>query len=153
MTDVTADTPTSAPLSFADLAPSKVTVTVDLPAYGRKVTVALVLPTWVEWQRVETELPLPPVPRTLAGKGGEKLPNPADRDYLTKCADIQEERNYRRLALAMSKAGNDVPGDTIEAKARALRDIDAGVAVALINFLQQAVGGGYAQGHARAESF
>lgn len=129
---------------FAALKPCVVNAHVKIPAYGREFDFRLGTLSWAEWQQFDALLSYPAVPQTLAGPNNTKLPNYSDRHYKSQYEAVDEEKNYRRLALAMSKAGHDLTdfGATVETQTKALRDLDAGVATALINFLRNAAGGG-----------
>ena len=134
-------------------APTRVTVNVELP-YERTVAVEISTLSYAEWLGVETECPEPVIPRTLAGPNGTKLPNREDLKYRQDLAAVQEERAYRRLALALEKGGTAVPGATAADKAAAIKaELDAGVANALMVFLANAAMGGRATAEAAADTF
>ena len=139
-------------------APVVVTVRVEL-AYGegdklRTLDIPLNTLSYGEWMGIETEVPEPAVPRTLTGVGGVKLPNREDVAYRRDLAAAQEERAYRRLALALEKGGMSIPGNTPSEKAREIKDnLDAGVSNALLTFLATAAMGGKATAEAAADTF
>lgn len=137
------------------LKPRIETVRVHIPVTGREEDVTIGVLTMFEWLSFEVALPLPPVPHTQAGPNNTKQPNFADRGWQIRCEEIEIERNFRRLALALTKAGHDLSkhGKTLEDQSTALRDIDVGVATALINFLKSAAGGGVARVEERADTF
>lgn len=138
---------------IAQAAPVIVTVEVELP-YGRTLNVPIGTLSYGEWLGVEAELPEPPVPRTLAGAGGVKLPNRDDVDFRQKLAAVSEERAYRRLALALEKGGTKLLGDTPGEKAQTIKtELDAGVSNALLIFLASAAMGGKATAEAAADTF
>lgn len=137
----------------AQFAAAIVNVRVTMP-YARTVDVRLSTLSWFEWQRVEFEVPVPAAPKTLPGPNGTKLPNDRDVTYLAEVAKVSDERGYRRLAAALVKAGNRIPGDTEEAWADFLRHhMDAGIAFSLIQFLLSAALGGAARAETRAAAF
>jgi hypothetical protein len=137
----------------AQLAPAQVTVTVELP-YERTLQVTLGTLSYGEWMAVELAVPAPPVPRTIAGANGVKLPNQADVDYQQKLARVNEERAYRRLALALEKGGTVIPGADEAEKAQAIqRDLDAGVSNALLVWLTNAAMSGKVTAEAAAATF
>lgn len=124
---------------IAQAAPVIVTVEVELP-YGRTLNVPLGTLSYGEWMQAELAVPEPAIPRTLAGAGGQKLPNRDDVAYKAALAAAVEKRAYLRLAAALEKGGTALPGVTLEDKAASVRDeMDAGVANALLVFLASAV--------------
>lgn len=137
------------------LKPRVETVRVHIPVTGREENITVGVLTMFEWLSFEVALPLPPVPHTQAGPNNTKVPNFADRGWQIACEEIEIERNFRRLALALTKGGHDLSahGNTLEDQSTALRGIDAGVATALINFLKSAAGGGVARVEERADTF
>lgn len=124
---------------IAQAAPVIVTVEVELP-YGRTLNVPIGTLSYGEWMQAELAVPEPPIPRTLAGSGGQKLPNRDDVTYKAALAAATEKRAYLRLAAALEKGGTELPGATLEDKSAAVRDeMDAGVANALLVFLASSV--------------
>lgn len=124
------------------LGPVTIRAEIELP-YGRKVTVPLVTLTYHEWVSVGLEVPDPAIPRTLVDKSGNKVPNRDDVGYQRAVQEAASDRNYRRLALAMEKAGITIPGNTSAEKGRTLATtLDAGVAARLIMLLGDAALGG-----------
>lgn len=137
----------------ASAAPVVVTVNVELP-YGRDLPVQVGTLSYGEWLGVESECPEPVVPRTLPGPNNTKLPNREDLAYRQALAAVQEERAYRRLALALEKGGMTIPGASAQEKAQAIKsELDAGVSNALLVFLANAAMGGKAQAEQSAETF
>jgi hypothetical protein len=134
-------------------APVVVNVRVEL-SYDRVIDVPIGTLTYGDWLGVDAELPEPPVPRTLAGVGGTKQPNRDDVKYREELARVMEERNYRRLALALEKGGTVIPGITPGEKAAAIKaEMDAGVANALMVFIAGAAMQGKASVEAAADTF
>jgi hypothetical protein len=139
-------------------APVVVNVRVEM-AYGengepRTLDIPLNTLSYGEWMGVEAEVPEPAVPRTLAGVGGVKLPNKDDIAYRAALSAANEERAYRRLALALEKGGMVIPGASAKEKAAAIKDeLDAGVSNALLTFLATAAMGGKATAESAADTF
>lgn len=123
-------------------------------SYGRTVTVPIVTLSYHEWVAIGLEVPDPPVPRTLINKAGEKLPNRDDVTYLEALNRVTSDRNHRRLARAMEKAGVTIPGSTNADKSRQLQEtLDAGIAARLIMLLGEAAMGGKARLLEQADTF
>lgn len=137
----------------AKAAPVVVNVRVELP-YGREMEIPISTLSYGAWMAVETAIPDPPVPRTLVGQGGVKIPNREDVQFRAELARVNEERAYRRLVLALENGGLVIPGTTPAEKADHLKiDLDAGVANALLVFLANAVMNGKAAAEAAAGTF
>lgn len=135
------------------ISPAIINATVNLP-YGKSIVVPLGTLSYHEWTLLGLEVEEPPIPRTLVNAKGEKLPNRDDMSYQRKLQIATEERNYRRLAKALEKGGVVVPGATSGEKAQTIRStIDAGIAVALLTVLANAVYGGKAELLAQADTF
>lgn len=137
----------------AQAAPVVITVRVEL-AYDRVIEVPIGTLTYGDWLGIDAECVEPPVPRTLVGAGGVKQPNRDDVKYREELARVMEERNYRRLALALEKGGTVIPGNTPGEKAAAIKaEMDAGVANALMVFIASAAMQGKATADAAADTF
>jgi hypothetical protein len=139
-------------------APVVVNVRVELPYGGneqpRTVDVPISTLSYGRWMKAESMVPEPAVPRTLAGPGGTKQPNLSDVTYKAALADAHEKRAYIRLAMSLQDAGMDIPGESLEEQAAAIRDsLDAGVANALLMFLATAAMNGKAQAESAADGF
>ncbi len=137
----------------AQAGPVVVNVHVELP-YDRALDVPLGTLSYGAWMQAESMVPEPAIPRTLAGPGGTKQPNPADISYRAALAEANEKRAYLRLAISLQDAGMNIPGESLEEKAKAIRDsLDAGVANALLVFLASAAMQGKAQAETAADGF
>jgi hypothetical protein len=145
--------PKGDPMNLSDLTSRVVKVKVTLP-YNREIEIPVGTLTYAEFNSVTADVPDPVIPRTLLGKDGEKLPNRDDVTYKAAIEKANEERSYRRLAIALNKGGVEITGETIAEKAATLRtDLDAGVANALMSFLAQAALGGRVAAQATADTF
>lgn len=137
----------------AKAAPVVVNVHVELP-YGREMDIPLSTLSYGEWMAIEAAIPEPAIPRTLAGPGGTKVPNRDDVQFRAELARVNEERAYRRLALALQKGGTDIPGATPAEQVEHLKaELDAGVSNALLVFLASAAMNGKAAAEAAADTF
>lgn len=142
------------PIRLADLGVEVVDVNVTT-SYGRTITIPLRLLSWHEWTAIGTAVHDPAMPnnrRDASGNNG--LPNPFDMKYQAEKAEADEERAYRRLAKALKGGGNDIPGETLEDQAEAIREvIEVGIANALLTLLGKMASEGKARVLERAESF
>lgn len=140
-------------VTLDDLRSPVVNAVIHLP-YGRTLEFPIYIPTWHEWNEIGAAVRNPAVPTNRVGANGERLPNPYDPVYQQDIARAEEERQYRRLALALVKAGNAIPGASLEEQASNLRDaVGMDIANALLGLLAEMVSKGRARLEARAESF
>lgn len=146
-----------APITLADLKPEPVVMQVMMP-YGRVVKVPIVPLTWHEWNTVGAQV-LDPLKgntdywtkRNPATK--EKEFDPENVAYLQALDEANSQRGYRRLLVALEKAGNIIEGNTLDEQIENLKAMEVGIAVALINKLGDISMRGRASVFALAESF
>lgn len=106
------------------------TVLIDMPD-GRVLRFRLGHIGYSEWNEIGAAVPSPKAPtKVLAGKRVTDAENPA---YARARLEADDERMLRRLARALERGGMPLPGETLEAKAAALRDRDTGLVNALLN--------------------
>lgn len=140
------------PVKLSDLGTAIVDVTVIMAAYEREVTLPLMTLTYHKWMELGYEVPDPPKKTRVVN--GQKVPNEDDPDYRREKEEAEHDRNLRRLAYAMNEAGNDVGSGNLEAKAERIGDeIDAGIATALIQWLEGAARKGAAMPKSIADQF
>lgn len=133
--------------------PKRVNVVIKRP-HAKDVTIPMVPLTYFEWISIDLEVNEPAIPRTIVAGDGTKLPNKEDAAYRMDMARVNMERSYRRLLLALKKAGVEVPGHDAREKIETLqKDIDSGIANALLSWLAQAAMGGKAEVERQAENF
>lgn len=143
----------AAPVSLEDLSSCTVNVNLKLP-YGRRLRLPLYIPSYTEWNEVAEGVREPVMPRTLVDKAGNKTPNPWDINYQRAKRKADDERTARRLVLALTRAGNEIPGDTFDEQVKNFgRSAGADVVNALVDFLSQAVFRGEARVIELADSF
>lgn len=141
------------PISLKDLGAEVVDVSIET-AYGRTITLPLRLMTWHEWSSIGEAVRDPAIPNDRRDSNGNAQPNPYSMKYQAELAEAREERQYRRLAFALKGGGNDIPGETLEEQAEAIREvIEVGIATALILLLGKMASEGQARILTRADSF
>lgn len=142
-------------MNFDALKPATVTAQITT-SYGKTLEVPLQLLSWERWESIGRSVPEPVVPKTLpaaSGKPEDMLPNPQDKAYLEKKALADEERTARRVLAALEGAGMVIPGNTVAARAAAIKEMDAAILQALIGVLAKVFWGVNARLEASAESF
>jgi len=151
MTDKPAPAPVKQALSFDDLTPARVTVVFQIPKRP-DFTLSVKTMTYDRWMEFDTLVPDPKVPKKL-NDDGEPVDDYQNADYLKKRAEKGLLRNHMRMAEAIDGGAHDddgrvvgvvLPGDTLEAKAKAVGRIDAGVHNAFWDWLFESVFGGKA---------
>lgn len=126
-------------LTIDDLKPPLLHVKIKFD-YGRETTIDLQLMSIVKWNEIGALVVDPVVPKTLPGANGQKLPNFADVAYQQQKVEADTQRLLLRLAYAISEGGSlDLPGETLESKAKALGEVDMGIINTLTNQLADAV--------------
>ncbi len=110
--------------------------------YGREEQIKVGLLTAQEWEAEMFAVPNPPVPKVIAS-AGKSEPDFYHPDYQEKAKRAEVARNLRRIARALLKGGNELPGATFDEQVENLNGaLDVGIYQALVEFLGKAVGGG-----------
>lgn len=121
---------------------------------GREFLMPFAPLTYHEYNEIGMEVTDPTPPKTGLDQNGKPMLNPLDPDYLKKRAWAAEERDFRRLARGLGKAGVDVPGDALPAKAAWLRsNLDAGAANVMLDIVNKFCTRGAAKIVETADSF
>jgi len=103
------------------------------------------------WSQVGKEVPEPEAPQVGTKKDGTAIYNENDPAWLQAKEDAYNERLYRRILACLRI---DIPGKTIEARVKSLRDeLPADVTQALGMFLMQIHNRWRRTVEARAETF
>ncbi len=124
------------------------TIVVELPNNQGMIYKLRTL-TISDWNRIGSTVPQPQAP--VSGWDGKRpIYDERDVGYLAACGEADLERNLRRLATAVQI---DIPGETTEEKAEALKAMDSNVARQLVAALLTLTFGGLVQIDKRAASF
>lgn len=124
--------------SLASLKPKIVDVKINLE-YGEPLVIPIVPLTYTEYHNASLGLTAPEAPkepRLINGKK-EDVVNTQDADYQRAWSEYIDVLQFRRLAIALSKAGaEDLQGKTLDEQVEILQAMDRGVMRALIRFLE-----------------
>lgn len=116
------------------LSPRVMPVEVALP-YGGTATVDMYSLTLHEWDELGEAVADPLAPFVMHNSRGEEVRNYADPKYLQERRTVEAERRWRRLTMALLKAGNEIDGIHFDEKVRRVREnLDGSIAAALMNW-------------------
>lgn len=142
-------------LVFGDLGPKFMTFTVKSPE-GEDFELRIKTMTEADVNEVNAGVddPQPPTVDKFVSKekGYVKEKNFEDPDYVKKNRDAGRLRMYRLLAAAVDL---EIPGDTLEAKAKALQDngVPAWLLARSVDLINRSLGLNIEEVQQRAESF
>lgn len=119
---------------FDELAPPIVNVRVNT-GYGREQVIRMGVLSFHEWEEIGALVPDPQVRRKM--QGNDTAPDYSHPEYRKEAAEVSVKRGCLRLVRSLEIGGYPIPGDTLEAKADALRTRDMGVLNALLRALQK----------------
>lgn len=108
--------------------------------YGRKEEVTLRLPSYHKYQELLASVPVPVPPKIMTAQRRE-VPDLEDETYKQQLRDRAIRQNYLVLVYALIEGGMEIPGGTLDEKVDAFvaSDPDAGMVMALLNFVVTAV--------------
>jgi hypothetical protein len=134
--------------SLSELRGQAVNVELELPD-GEVVQIPIHTLTYAEWQRIEREVPQPPVPVLHGAKGS--MPDRNDPEYQKAMSLWNEQVMYRRVLAALEI---EIEGATADEKVKNLQEtISTPMMMGLIAALSQAHFANRAQVVARSKTF
>jgi len=144
-------------LTLADFAPRKIFVNITDLAGAVILTVPLASLSWSEYHEIGQSIadPVPPTKRDFVNDKMIDVADLKDAGYQAALGDVIGERNRRRLAVALIRAGNlpELATASIEERAAAIEGMDVIIVSALIRAMNDLLLGARAKLAAQADSF
>lgn len=124
------------PFSLEGMQPDIVTLVLSTE-YGASMQIPLRPLTYHRWEEVGGRVPEPKPPLTYVPGNDKPVPDRWNIDYQRELVAAHEKRMMLRLTDALTGAGVEIPGETLEDKAVVVGQWDAGRVAVLLNWLEK----------------